>query len=46
MDSMKALEELDGDQIETYIVWKVHQSEKKEERLCAIGHLLNSKIYK
>lgn len=34
MDSMKALEELDGDQIETYIVWKVHLSEKTEERLC------------
>jgi len=32
MDSMKALEELDRHQIKT--VWKVHQSEKKEERLC------------
>ena len=35
IDQKKALEELDGLQIKAYNVWKVHQSEVKEER----GHV-------
>ncbi|WMV45780.1 hypothetical protein MTR67_039165 [Solanum verrucosum] len=35
MDCVKALEEFDGHKIKKYNVWKVHLSEKKEER----GHL-------
>uniref|UniRef100_M1DP50 Uncharacterized protein n=1 Tax=Solanum tuberosum TaxID=4113 RepID=M1DP50_SOLTU len=45
MDHMKALEDLVGNKIKIYNVWKVNQSEEKEA-ICANGHLLNSRIYK